>query len=87
VTFLLQLCTSISDTPDKKLEVDLLHDILTGFNVHVTSIAGGSKKDVIYIGLDLTDNNFLKTHFTWSTDELKHLLVSYHFHYVGFPIR
>ncbi|PNF29921.1 hypothetical protein B7P43_G07271 [Cryptotermes secundus] len=61
-------------TPDKKLEIDFLHDILTGFSVRVTSIAGGSKKDVIYIGLDLTDNNFLKTHFTWSTDELKRLV-------------
>jgi hypothetical protein len=77
MSFILQLCTSISDTPDKKLEINFLHDILTGFSVHVASIAGGSKKDVIYIGLDLTDNNFLKTQFTWSTDELKHLLVSY----------
>lgn len=75
--FFLQLCASISDTPDKKLEIELLHDILTGFSIHATSIAGDSKKDIIYIGVDLTDNNFLKTHFTWSTDELKRLLVCY----------
>jgi hypothetical protein len=72
-----EYCSSILDTPNRKLEIDLLHDVLTGFSIHVNSIADGSKKDVLYVGLDLTDNNFLKTHFTWSADELKRLVVSY----------
>lgn len=55
--------------------VDIVHDVLTGFSIRVSTVIDGSKNDVVYIGLDLTDNNFFKTHFTWSTDELKHILV------------
>lgn len=57
--------------------VELVHDVLTGFSVHLTTVIDGSTKDILHIGLDLTDNNFFKTHFTWSTEELKRILVSY----------
>ena len=56
--------------------IDILHDDLTGFGVHVTIIDGDDKKDVLHVGVDLTDKNFFKTHFTWSTDAIKYIVVS-----------
>jgi hypothetical protein len=56
--------------------IDFLHDDLTGFGVHVTLIDGDDKKDILHVGVDLTDENFFKTHFTWSTDEIKNIVVS-----------
>jgi hypothetical protein len=56
--------------------IDIIHDDLTGFGVHVIAVDGNDKKDVLHIGLDLTDENFFKTHFTWSTDAIKGILVS-----------
>jgi len=52
------------------------HDALTAFGVHVIAVDGNDKKDVLHIGLDLTDENFFKTHFTWSTDAIKGIVVS-----------
>ena len=56
--------------------IDILHDDVTGFGVHATVIDGDDKKDVLNVGVDLTDENFFKTHFTWSTDVIKSILVS-----------
>jgi len=56
--------------------IDILHDDFTGFGVHATIIDGDDKKDVLNVGVDLTDENFFKTHFTWSTDVIKSILVS-----------
>jgi hypothetical protein len=77
VIFLLQLSSYISDQPQKQLVVDVLHDVLKGFSVRVTLIDGNNKKDLVHVGVDLSDNNFLKTHFTWSTDDIKQILVSF----------
>ena len=76
MTFCLLCCPSISDTPNRKLVIDTQLNGLTGFGVHVTLIDSDVKKDVLHVGVDLTDNNFFKTHFTWSTDEIKHIVVS-----------
>jgi hypothetical protein len=76
MTFWLQFSPSISDTPQKKLVIDFIHDDQTGFGVHVIAVDGSDKKDVLHIGLDLTDENFFKTHFTWSTDAIKSIVVS-----------
>jgi hypothetical protein len=57
--------------------IESLHDVLTGFSFRVTLIDGDRKEDVLHVGVDLTDNDFLKTHFTWSTDEVKHIVVSF----------
>ena len=56
--------------------IDNLHYIFTGLGVHATVIDGDDKKDVLNVGVDLTDENFFKTHFTWSTDVIKSILVS-----------
>jgi len=56
--------------------IDILHDDLTGFGVHATVIDGDDKKDLLHIGVDLTDKNFFKTHFKWSTDEIRSIMVS-----------
>jgi hypothetical protein len=56
--------------------VEYVHDDLVGFGVHVTRIDGGDTKDVLHIGVDLTEKNFFKTHFTWSTDEIRNIVVS-----------
>jgi len=79
MTFWLSFSPSISDTPHRKLVIKVLHDALTEYSVQITAIDGDNKKDILHVSVDLTDKNFFKTHFTWSTDAFKSLVVSSYF--------
>jgi len=60
--------------PNKKLVIEYTHDDMTGFGIHATRTDGSDTKDVLHVGVDLTEKNFFKTHFKWSIDDIKYIV-------------
>nr|CAD7199620.1 unnamed protein product [Timema douglasi] len=60
--------------PSKKLEAVLAGDVFTEVGVRADLVHGSEKKELVKVLIALTEDKFLKTTFSWSSENIQHLV-------------
>ncbi|CAG2059882.1 unnamed protein product, partial [Timema podura] len=64
----------LPEEPSKKLEVVLAGDVFSEVGVRSDLVHGSEKKELVKILIALTEDKFLKTTFSWSSENIQHLV-------------
>nr|CAD7454295.1 unnamed protein product [Timema tahoe] len=60
--------------PSKKLEAVLAGDVFSEVGVRADLVHGSEKKELVKVLIALTEDKFLKTTFSWSSENIQHLV-------------
>nr|CAD7259095.1 unnamed protein product [Timema shepardi] len=65
----------MTEDPSKKLEAVLAGDVFSEVGVRADLVHGSEKKELVKVLIALTEDKFLKTTFSWSSENIQHLVV------------